>query len=66
VRMVRYALGLVGVFAFYLGLDVLFALIAADDSVLGLILRYVRYGTVTFWAIFLAPWLFLKLKLAKA
>ncbi len=66
VRMVRYALGLVGVFAFYLGLDVLFALIAADDSVLGLILRYVRYGTVTFWAIFLAPWLFLKLKLVKA
>jgi hypothetical protein len=47
------------------GLDALFSLIAPDETVLGYILRYIRYGTTTFWAMFGAPWVFLKLNLTK-
>jgi hypothetical protein len=28
-------------------------------------LRYIRYGAVTFWATFGAPWVFFKLRLAE-
>ena len=64
-RIGRYLLGMVGVLLLYFGLDMLFGMLAADESTLGLILRYIRYGTVTFWAIFGAPWVFLKLRLAE-
>jgi len=60
----RYFLGMIGLFTLYLGLDVLFALLAPDASVLGYILRYVRYASVGLWAVFGAPWMFLKLGLA--
>ena len=50
----------------YLGLDLLFAMIAADGSALGLLLRYVRYGLVGFWMIRLAPVVFLRLGWAEA
>jgi membrane-associated phospholipid phosphatase len=63
-KIARYGLGVVVVLAVYLGLDALFALIAPDQSILGYLLRYIRYGAVTFWAIFGAPWVFIKLKLA--
>jgi membrane-associated phospholipid phosphatase len=62
----RYLLGIAGVLVIYLGLDMLFGLLAADESALGLVLRYLRYAAVTFWAIYAAPWAFLKLKLATA
>jgi len=61
----RFLLGIIGVIVIYLGLDVLFGLLAADGSAIGLVLRYLRFGAVTFWAIFGAPWVFLKLKLAE-
>lgn len=64
-RIGRYLLGMAGVLLLYLGLDLLFGMIAADESALGLALRYIRYGAVTFWAMFGAPWVFLKLGLAK-
>jgi membrane-associated phospholipid phosphatase len=64
-RIGRYLLGMAGVLLLYLGLDMLFGLIAADESALGLALRYIRYGAVTFWAVFGAPWVFLKLRLAE-
>lgn len=64
-RIGRYLLGMAGVLLLYLGLDVLFGMIAADESALGLVLRYIRYGAVTFWAMFGAPWVFLKLHLAE-
>jgi membrane-associated phospholipid phosphatase len=63
-RIARYALGMLGVFILYFGLDMVFGLIAADDSVFGYVLRYTRYGAVTFWVAFLAPWVFIRLKLA--
>ena len=64
-RIGRYLLGMAGVLAFYLGLDLAFAMVAADESLLGYVLRYLRYGTATLWITFVAPWVFLKLKLAK-
>jgi len=64
-RAARYLLGIASVMLIYLGLDALFSLLAPDESAVGLILRYFRYGAVTFWAIFGAPWVFLKIKLAE-
>ena len=48
----------------YLGLDILFALPAADETPLGYALRYVRYALVTFRVTFVASWIFLRLKWA--
>ena len=63
--ILRYLLGIAGLLVIYFGLDVLFGLLAADESAIGLVLRYIRYSAVAFWAIFGAPWVFLKLKLAE-
>ena len=65
-RGIRYLIGIVGLLVLYFGLDLAFAAIAPDASTLGYILRYIRYGLATFWATFLAPWVFLKIKLAEA
>jgi membrane-associated phospholipid phosphatase len=64
-RGVRYLVGIVGLLVLYFGLDIAFAALAADESTLGYVLRYVRYGTATLWATFLAPWVFLKAGLAE-
>jgi hypothetical protein len=56
--------GIVGVLAIYLALDVLFALLARDETPAGYLLRYIRYAVVTLWATFGAPWIFLKVRLA--
>jgi len=60
----RYLVGMLGVFAILYGLDPLFSMVAADETTLGYILRYIRYGGTTFWLTFGAPWIFLKLNLA--
>jgi hypothetical protein len=65
-KAARYLLGIVGVLVIYLGLDMLFGLLAADASAPGLVLRYLRYAAVTLWAMFGAPWVFLKTRLAKS
>jgi membrane-associated phospholipid phosphatase len=64
-RIIRFLLGMVGLLVLYLGLDKLFGLITADASLAGYIMRYIRYSLLTFWAIFGAPWVFIKLKLAE-
>ena len=64
-RVFRYAVGIVGLLLTYSGLSLLFDLFAVDELVLGYILRFIRYGLVTFWVTFLAPWVFLKTKLAE-
>lgn len=61
----RYLLGILGLLFIYLGLDMLFSLVAADETAVGYVLRYIRYGAVTFWVTFGAPWAFLRLKLAE-
>lgn len=64
-RSVRYLVGIAGLLALYFGLDIAFAALAVDESALGYVLRYVRYGIATLWATFLAPWVFLKTGLAE-
>ncbi len=64
-RLARYVLGIVGMLVIYYALDVLFSLIAADETVTGYILRYIRYATVTIWVTFLSPWIFLRIGLAE-
>lgn len=64
-KLLRYLVGIVGVLIAMYGLDALFGLITSDETVLGYILRYIRYGTTTFWAMFGAPWVFLRLNLTK-
>lgn len=64
-RLGRYALGLVGVLILYFALDVLFGMFAADETVMGYALRYVRYAVVTIWVFFIAPWIFLRIRLAE-
>lgn len=61
----RYVLGIIVVLLLYTGLDILFARIAADETLLGYVLRYLRYASVTFTVTFILPWIFLKIKLAK-
>lgn len=62
-KLGRYFVGMVGVLIAMYGLDILFSMIAMDESYLGYILRYIRYGSTTFWVMFGAPWAFLRLKL---
>ena len=64
-RGIRYLLGIVVLLVLFFGMDIAFAAIAVDESTLGYILRFIRYGFSLFWATFLAPWLFLKIKLAE-
>jgi membrane-associated phospholipid phosphatase len=64
-RILRLVLGGVGILVFYVGLDVLFGLIASEtEAVLPYVLRYIRYTLVGVWVSAGAPWVFVKLKLA--
>ena len=64
-RILRFVVGLVGLLIFYVGLDVLFGLIAPDaEAVFPYILRYIRYSLVGVWVSAGAPWIFVKLHLA--
>ena len=65
-RILRYVPGVIGVLVFYLGLKVLFGMIVPDaEAVLPYILRYIRYVLVGAWVSAGAPWIFVKLKLAR-
>lgn len=63
-RGLSYLLGIIVTLLIYYGLDIGFAELAADDTPLGYFLRYVRYGCVTLWVTYLAPWTFIKFGLA--
>jgi len=65
VKLLRFLVGVIGVVVLYFGLDIAFALIAEDASFLGMLLRYLRYAITVYWVVFLAPWVFLKLKLTQ-
>jgi hypothetical protein len=59
-------LGVVGILVLYVGLDVLFGLITPDaEALLPYLMRYVRYTLVGAWVSAGAPWIFIKLNLAK-
>ncbi|MBN1437982.1 MAG: phosphatase PAP2 family protein [Anaerolineales bacterium] len=61
-RLLRFALGVSIAVLLRSGLAVLFQ---GFDVAWAPLLRYLRYASVGFWAVFLAPWLFLRLKLAE-
>jgi membrane-associated phospholipid phosphatase len=64
-RVLCFLLGAVGILVFYVGLDVLFGLIAPDaEAMLPYILRYIRYTLVGAWVSAGAPWLFVRFHLA--
>ena len=63
-KLGRYALGIVGVIIIMYGLDIFFSQLAGDESFTGYLLRYIRYALTTFWVMFGAPWVYLRLRLA--
>ena len=63
-RAGRFLLGMVGVLLCWQGLSILFEFVTADETASGYVLRYIRYAVTTFWAMFGAPWVFLRVKLA--
>lgn len=65
VKLARVGLGVVLVMATLLALDSLFAQLAADGSVLGNILRYLRYAAAGFVGMLAAPYLYVRLGWAK-
>jgi membrane-associated phospholipid phosphatase len=60
-RALRYAVGLVGVAVFYIGLKMVFP---DGEDVVALVFRYIRYTLVGAWVSAGAPWVFSKLQLA--
>jgi hypothetical protein len=59
--VLRYCLGLIGVLVLYMGLGVIFP---ETETIISYALRYIRYALVGFWISGLAPWIFVKLKIA--
>jgi membrane-associated phospholipid phosphatase len=64
-RILRYLLGIVLVAAAYLGLSALFSSLATDNNLLDQILRLIRYALVGVIVTGFAPWLFLRVGLAR-
>lgn len=65
-KMTRVALGVTLVMGILLSLDLLFAAMATDGSVLGNALRYLRYFAAGFGGMFAAPYLYVRLGWADA
>ncbi len=61
-RLLRLAIGLAGVMVLYLGLGAIFP---DEPELLGLVLRYIRYGLIGFWVAMGAPLVFKGLKLSE-
>jgi membrane-associated phospholipid phosphatase len=59
-RLARFLIGFAVLLILWRGLPLLWN----ESAPAGMALRYIRYGLVGFWAAFLAPWSFLRLKLA--
>lgn len=64
-KLLRFVIGAIGVLLLWQGLDKMFALLADEESLLGYLLRYLRYSAVGIWVGLLAPMLFLRFNLAK-
>ncbi|MBI4771393.1 MAG: phosphatase PAP2 family protein [Chloroflexi bacterium] len=62
-RLLRFAVGLLGTALLFFGLRLL---LPRGADLLSQSLRYLRYALTTFWIIYGAPWLFLRLGLARA
>jgi len=63
-RLARFLIGVSVLIALYVGLSrVKFSTNDADAT--NLVMRFIRYTLMTWWVVFLAPWLFLRMGLAK-
>jgi hypothetical protein len=60
-RALRYVIGLLGILVFWYGLGAVFP---RGDTLVPLVLRYMRYTLVGLWITAGAPWLFFHFKLA--
>jgi membrane-associated phospholipid phosphatase len=60
-RIGRYIVGLIGLVLLFFGLRLLFP---TQPDLLGAVFRFLRYALVGFWVAYLAPRLFVKLRLA--
>lgn len=58
--VICYFIGIIGVLVFWYGLGLVFP---RSEDFLGYALRYFRYALVGFWVAYLAPFLFIRLKL---
>jgi len=61
-RVYRYLLGVAGVLIFYLGLRLVFP---SGETAVGQVFRFIRYGLLGVWISAGAPWLFVRLGLAR-
>jgi len=61
-RLTRYLIGLAGVLILWAGLDTVFP---EGASLLAYIFRYLRYALIGLWIAYLAPLVFIRLRLAK-
>jgi membrane-associated phospholipid phosphatase len=62
-RALRYVIGLLGIIILWFGLGQVFP---DGESILALLLRYIRYFLVGFWVTGGAPWLFFHFKLVRS
>jgi hypothetical protein len=60
-RLARYLIGVVGVLVFWRGLALVFP---SEPLAVAMVFRYIRYALTVYWALFLAPVVFLRLGLA--
>ncbi len=60
-RAARFVLGVIGVVVIFFGLRVV---LPRGEDLTSQVLRYLRYCAVGLWVTYLAPWLFIRLRLA--
>ena len=61
-RLLRFLLGVIGVFILWFGLGEIFP---RGETLAPYILRYIRYALVGLWISGIAPWLFIQIKIAQ-
>lgn len=61
-RLLRFLIGVIGVFVLWFGLGEVFP---RGEALIPFGLRYIRYALVGFWISGFAPWLFMRMKIAK-
>lgn len=63
--VLRYLVGIVGVLALYQGLGSFFSVFSEGRTLIAYILRFLRYSLIGFWISFVAPKIFIWMRLAK-
>lgn len=61
-RGIRFVVGITGVLVLRFGLSAIFP---KEPEMIGFFFRFVRYAIMLWWALYLTPWLMLKMKLAE-